>query len=94
MNTREAFAKTLKEIRQVKGLTQENFSDVSSRTYMSTLERELKSPTLDKIGELASVMKVHPLTLLAMTYIYAKRGESLESLLKKVKLEINNIKST
>jgi transcriptional regulator with XRE-family HTH domain len=44
-------------------LSQEAFSDVSSRTYMSTLERDLKSPTLHKLTELCEVMEVHPLTL-------------------------------
>jgi transcriptional regulator with XRE-family HTH domain len=45
-----AFAKALRHARKSRGLTQEDFSDVSSRTYMSTLERGKKSPTLDKIN--------------------------------------------
>jgi transcriptional regulator with XRE-family HTH domain len=49
-------------------LSQEAFSDVSSRTYMSTLERDLKSPTLHKLAELCEVMEVHPLTLLTLAY--------------------------
>jgi transcriptional regulator with XRE-family HTH domain len=49
-------------------LSQEAFSDVSSRTYMSTLERDLKSPTLHKLTELCEVMEVHPLTLLTLAY--------------------------
>ncbi|GAB3359278.1 hypothetical protein GCM10027395_03430 [Giesbergeria sinuosa] len=49
-------------------MSQEAFSDVSSRTYMSTLERDLKSPTLHKLTELCEVMEVHPLTLLTLAY--------------------------
>jgi hypothetical protein len=49
-------------------LSQEAFSDVSSRTYMSTLERDLKSPTIHKLAELCEVMEVHPLTLLTLAY--------------------------
>ncbi len=49
-------------------MSQEAFSDVSSRTYMSTLERNLKSPTLHKLTELCEVMEVHPLTLLTLAY--------------------------
>ncbi|MBB4124995.1 transcriptional regulator with XRE-family HTH domain [Xanthomonas translucens] len=49
-------------------MSQEAFSDVSSRTYMSTLERDLKSPTLHKLTELCEVMGVHPLTLLTLAY--------------------------
>ena len=35
---------------------------------MSTLERDLKSPTLHKLAELCEVMKIHPLTLLTLAY--------------------------
>ncbi len=41
---------------------------MSSRTYMSTLERDLKSPTLNKLAELCEVMEIHPLTLLTLAY--------------------------
>jgi transcriptional regulator with XRE-family HTH domain len=50
----------LKTVRKARGLSQEAFSDVSSRTYMSSLERDLKSPTLNKLAELCEVMEVHP----------------------------------
>jgi transcriptional regulator with XRE-family HTH domain len=51
-------AKALKTVRKARGLSQEAFSDVSSRTYMSTLERDLKSPTLHKLAELCEVMEI------------------------------------
>jgi len=65
---RYSLAKALKTVRKARGLSQEAFSDVSSRTYMSTLERDLKSPTLNKLAELCEVMEVHPLTLLTLAY--------------------------
>lgn len=49
-------------------MSQEAFSDVSSRTYMSLLERNLQSPTMHKLTELCEVMEVHPLTLLTLAY--------------------------
>nr|WP_277422075.1 helix-turn-helix transcriptional regulator [Citrobacter portucalensis] len=58
----------IRTVRKARGLSQEAFSDVSSRTYMSTLERDLKSPTLHKLTELCEVMEVHPLTLLTLAY--------------------------
>jgi transcriptional regulator with XRE-family HTH domain len=61
-------AAALKTVRKARGLSQEAFSDVSSRTYLSTLERDLKSPTLHKLTELCEVMEVHPLTLLTLAY--------------------------
>ena len=42
MAARYSLAKALKTVRKARGLSQEAFSDVSSRTYMSTLERDLK----------------------------------------------------
>ena len=63
-----SLAKALKTVRKARGLSQEAFSDVSSRTYMSTLERDLKSPTLSKLAELCEVMEIHPLTLLTLAY--------------------------
>ncbi len=49
MELKQAFGQALKQLRMSQGLTQEDFSDVSSRTYLSTLERGLKSPTIDKL---------------------------------------------
>ena len=58
----------LRRIRKERGLSQEAFSDVSSRTYLSSLERGLKSPTLNKIEDVCAVLDVHPLTLLVLAY--------------------------
>ena len=52
MAAKHTLSEALKTIRKARGLSQEAFSDVSSRTYMSTLERDLKSPTLNKLAEL------------------------------------------
>ena len=54
-------------VRKARGLSQEAFSNVSSRTYMSTLERDLKKP-IQKLADLCEVMEVHPLTLLTLAY--------------------------
>lgn len=68
MISKNSFPAALKTVRKARGLSQEAFSDVSSRTYMSSLERGLKSPTLSKVAELCEVMDVHPLTLLTLAY--------------------------
>jgi transcriptional regulator with XRE-family HTH domain len=65
----ERFGAGLRVARKSRGLTQEDFSTVSSRTYMSSLERGIKSPTISKIEELALVIGVHPLSLLALAYL-------------------------
>lgn len=88
MEPRQAFGQALKRLRSSKNLTQEDFSQVSSRTYLSTLERGLKSPTLEKIEELASVIGVHPMTLLASSYLLRDQASSEEDLLALIGSEL------
>lgn len=59
----------LQRARKSRELTQEDFSVVSSRTYLSSLERGIKAPTITKIDELATVIGVHPLSLIAYAYL-------------------------
>ncbi len=80
MDLKQAFGMALKEMRMEKGLTQEDFSIVSSRTYMSMLERGLKSPTLEKIEEICSVLEEHPITLLQKCYAHYGRSPERLSL--------------
>ena len=93
MEIKNAFAKALKQIRSNKGLTQEDFSNVSSRTYVSTLERAIKSPTLDKIESLANVLKIEPLTLLTLTYMIKRNDVEADDLLQIINKEIIGLKN-
>lgn len=85
-----SLAKALKAVRKARGLSQEAFSDVSSRTYLSTLERDLKSPTLSKLAELCEVMEVHPLTLLTLAYTGDSESQT-EKLLVQIRKELQVI---
>lgn len=85
-----SLAKALKTVRKARGLSQEAFSDVSSRTYMSTLERDLKSPTLNKLAELCEVMEVHPLTLLTLAYAGGDL-QQVDQLLVQVRQELETV---
>lgn len=78
-------------IRKVKGVTQEDFGVVSSRTYVSSVERGLKGPTLAKIDELAKVLGVHPLTLLTLAYVHNQSVSGTEDLLRVVSSQLNEI---
>jgi transcriptional regulator with XRE-family HTH domain len=90
---KNSLATAIRTVRKARGLSQEAFSDVSSRTYMSSLERDLKSPTLHKLTELCEVMEVHPLTLLTLAYagnsphkadqLLAQVRQEMEAILKK-----------
>ena len=94
MDSRQTFGKALQQIRKTRNLTQEDFSAVSSRTYLSTLERGLKSPTLEKIEMLCQTMDVHPLTLLTLTYLQGQKGNHLDKLQKKIEKEIIRIQQS
>lgn len=88
---RPDFARGLKRVRMSRGLTQEDFSEVSSRIYVSQLERGLKNPTLDKISGLSEVMEIHPLSLLVLSYLLADKRGDLDRLLSQVRMEVGEI---
>ena len=91
MTLKNSFPAALKTVRKARGLSQEVFSDVSSRTYMSSLERGLKSPTLSKVAELCEVMEVHPLTLLTLAYGGDSKGVS--EVIERVRRELAAIQA-
>lgn len=61
---------------------------MSSRTYISTLERGLKNPTLDKVNEIASVLSVHPLSLLTTYYLTLDDTLSIDDLIARIRSEL------
>lgn len=88
MELKKAFGKVFRWYRTKNALSQEDFSDVSGRTYISTLERGIHSPTIDRLEALAPMLKVHPITLLVCTYA-ARDGVTAEALLRRVRDEID-----
>lgn len=93
MAAKHTLSEALKTIRKARGLSQEAFSNVSSRTYLSSLERDLKSPTLNKLAELCEVMDVHPLTLLTLAYAGNDPAKT-EQVLAQVRKELGAIEDT
>jgi transcriptional regulator with XRE-family HTH domain len=91
MELKKAFGQALKSLRASKHLTQEDFSEVSSRTYLSTLERGLKSPTLAKVEELASVLGVHPMTILMSSYLLTDETLTYEGMFALIRNELPSI---
>ncbi|WP_371859058.1 helix-turn-helix domain-containing protein [Pseudomonas sp. AD21] len=77
-------------MRAGKGLTQRNLAEVSSRTYVSKLERAQSSPTLEMITALSGPLSVNPLTLVAIT-LCAESGQSVNALLRRTQEELASL---
>ncbi|WDH24449.1 helix-turn-helix domain-containing protein [Pseudomonas chlororaphis] len=90
MSLKTAFAAVLKAMRAGKGLTQRNLAEVSSRTYVSKLERGQSSPTLEMITALSGPLSVNPLTLVAIT-LSAESGQSVNALLRRTQAELADL---
>jgi transcriptional regulator with XRE-family HTH domain len=71
---RRLVGQNLKRIRLKKGLTQEQFSDISgfSQQYISGLEGGHRNPTVVTVYEIAVALGVSHLDLLRSTKKYAK----------------------
>lgn len=63
---RRTFAKNLRQLRSAKGMSQEALGDAAGldRTYISALEREVYSASLDTIEKIAAVLSVSAVELL------------------------------
>src|SRR5665647_375914 len=91
MNIKESLALALKRARIAKKITQEDFSDISSRTYVSTLERGLYTPTVEKVDALAKVIGVHPLTILSLAYLISEETIDASALLNTINSELEDL---
>lgn len=93
MDIKESFGLALQRARKSKEITQEDFSNISSRTYVSSLERGLCSPTVEKVDLLAGTLGMHPLTLLSMAYLIKAGVSDATALMDQVKREIIELNS-
>lgn len=91
MELEQAFGEALRRIRIAKGYTQEDFSTLSSRTYVSLLENGRKTPTITKVQQIASTMNVHPLTILLNSYLILDAPIAIDDLLELIRKELIEI---
>lgn len=89
MELKDAFAIALRKARLRRALTQEDFGIISSRTYLSTLERGLRNVTLEKSSDLARRMGMHPLSLIVQTFLLVEPDTDLDSLFEQIRREID-----
>ena len=91
MDIKESFGLALQRARKSKEITQEDFSNISSRTYVSTLERGLCSPTVEKVDLLAGALGMHPITLLSMAYLIKSGVSDVSILMNQISTEISEL---
>lgn len=84
MELKEAFGVALRQARLAKGFAQEALAP--SQAYVSEVENGRKSPSIDKVDELATVLGVHPVTLFARSYLVNEGN--LVDLLERVTREL------
>jgi transcriptional regulator with XRE-family HTH domain len=69
MEVRKVFARNLRHLRKVRNLSQEELAYEAGidRTYVSALERQIYSVSIDTLAKLAKVLQVDPSELLVQT---------------------------
>ncbi|MGJ7538389.1 MULTISPECIES: helix-turn-helix domain-containing protein [unclassified Variovorax] len=85
------FPRAFRTARVAVGISQEAFDTVSSRTYVSIIERGVNAPTLTKIDALVRVLGLHPLTVLTLAYASSPSSEETRKIQEQVAAEIANL---
>ncbi|CAB5646551.1 helix-turn-helix domain-containing protein [Pseudomonas asiatica] len=80
MSLRTAFASALKFLRMRRQLSQRELAGRRDQAYVSKLEAAANAVTLEVSDELARELKLHPLSLLALTYA-SQEGKSAREIL-------------
>jgi transcriptional regulator with XRE-family HTH domain len=87
MTTKKDFGAALRNIRIQKQLPQESLGP--SQSFISSIERGIRSPTLQKVEQLASLLEISPLTLLAFAYL--GEDQTVDDLLITVREELRSL---
>lgn len=83
-----AFGSALKEVRVRKEIAQEQLG--ASQSFVSTIERGIRSPTIEKMEEFAERLGVNPATLIVLMQV-GQEGD-VDELLAKIRDEIRALK--
>ncbi|AHC84090.1 MULTISPECIES: helix-turn-helix domain-containing protein [Pseudomonas] len=88
MERKLAFGSALKEVRVQKEIAQEQLG--ASQSFISTVERGIRSPTIEKMEEFAERLGVNPATLIVLMQV-GQEGD-VDALLAKIRDEIRALK--
>lgn len=91
MTLKTSFATVLKAIRNKRNISQRDFGDNASRTYLSKLEGARSSITLDKLDQVSERLSLSPLTLMTLT-LAEETGVSAADLIVQLRAELESLK--
>lgn len=91
MDIKQAFGITFAKARKRAKLVQDDFEQVSSRSYISYIERGKVSISLEKLHELSEFVGVHPVSLLFQAYLEHDENNSALDLMSKIMDDLKNI---
>lgn len=87
MEHKNALGEAVRLVRSQKGLPQEGVG--ASQSYISDVERGEKTPSLEKIQMIAAAVNVHPLSILAASFLIEDPELGLKKLMDRVREEVN-----
>lgn len=90
MDYNVAFGTTFKRLRRLKGLTQEDFGAVVSERYVRMLEKGEYSPTLGTLADLAQVLGVSLVTLMALVEAEGREAD-VNAVVSEVAVEVEGL---
>jgi transcriptional regulator with XRE-family HTH domain len=78
MGLKQIVARNVRKLRNERGLTQEELSELAgiNRNYTGMIEREQRSPTVDVLEKLAKALQVEPAMLLQAGNERGSTGEA------------------
>lgn len=88
MERKLAFGSALKEVRVRKEIAQEQLG--ASQSFVSTIERGIRSPTIEKMEEFAERLGVNPATLIVLMQV-GQEGD-VDEVLAEIRDEIRALK--
>ena len=92
MELNEALGLVIKELRQQRDLPQEGLGP--SQSYISAIERGKWKPSLEKIEQVATILSVHPASLLILAYLKQAPAGEADQILNFIQAEIANLRPT
>lgn len=82
------FGRALQQLRDARGVTQEDLLPRSSRRSVGRIEHGAQVPSFRTIDRLAEGLNIHPLTLIVLAYCQNSSATSVTQLFETVKADL------